>query len=147
MRHKRKTLRLKSGQDANEMLMRQLVKNFIEKGKIITTHKRAKALKSEVDYLMSVTKRNSEAARNILKSKLADRKIINLLVKEISPILKDQSGGYLKLIKLNQRYSDGALMVKLEWSKPVVINKDEKARELKKDEKPKNAKIKTQSKN
>ncbi len=125
MKHRRKPIRLKSGQDANQMLLRQLLKNFITRGKIVTTQARAKALKSQAEQLISTAKRESQATRSILLKKLADKKISEMLVKEILPIFKDKNGGYLRSIRLNQRFSDGSAMVRLEWSKSVVLKKPE----------------------
>jgi hypothetical protein len=35
--------------------------------------------------------------------------------------MKDITGGYLKLKRMQQRYSDGAMIVQVTWVKPVMI--------------------------
>jgi len=126
MRHRVKKIKFKKGKDANKMLMKKLAVNFLTKGKITTTKAKAKALKSYLEKLVSKAKKPSEADKNVVYKKLGNRKIAILLLKQISPSIQNLTSGYFKLSFLGQRSSDGSEMVKIEWSLPVVINKEEK---------------------
>ncbi|MBI2051545.1 hypothetical protein HYT33_02160 [Candidatus Roizmanbacteria bacterium] len=122
MRHRRKVKKFKSGKDANKMLFRKLTRNFLSRGTIVTSLKKAKVLKSEIEKSVQKAKKNTQASRNVLLKKIADKRIIDILSKQVVPVFTDVSSGFVRLIKLGQRASDGTEMVKVEWTKPVVLN-------------------------
>ncbi len=105
------------------MLTRKLLKNFIERGKMTTTAKKIKLVKQQVEKLIQLAKKDTQASRTLLKKKLADKKIENVLIKNVAPVFKDKISGFTVLIHLNQRDSDGAVIARLEWSLPVVLEK------------------------
>lgn len=121
MRHRVKKIRFKGGKDATDMLVRKLAKNFLYRGKIQTTFKKAKVLKTVVEKLMQKTKNKTEANKNYLLRYLSDNQLIDLLFENVGPSLKDKVGGYVRVIKLGVRSTDGAAIAKLEWVYPVVI--------------------------
>jgi large subunit ribosomal protein L17 len=122
MRHGYKKIKFNYGRDAKKMLLRKLAINFFSHGKITTTFKRAKVLKSWVEKLVEKSKAKTEANKNFLMKYLANKKIINFLFDQAGPVIKDKTGGYVRVIKLDQRPSDGSLMCRLEWVYPVVKN-------------------------
>ena len=126
MRHGSKKIKVKLGKDANKMLMRKLTVNFIKTGKITTTEKKAKMLKTYLEKIVEKTKVDMQANKNYLLSALADSKLVKQLFLSVGPAVAGRIGGYVKMQKLYQRDSDGALMVKLEWSSPVVIEEPQK---------------------
>ncbi len=130
MRHRDKKIKFKGGYDANRMLLRKLAKNFLNNGYLTTTIKRAKILKSHLDKLLTKTKEKTEANKNYLLKYLGDLKLINKLFTLIGPQLKDISSGYVKILKLNFRNNDGALLAKIIWSKPILY-KENKNQEIK----------------
>ncbi len=119
------------------MLTRKLLKNFIEHGKMTTTTKKIKLVKQQVEKLVQLAKKDTQASRILLKKKLADKKIENVLIKNVVPVFKDKISGFTALIHLNQRDSDGAVIARLEWSLPVVlekpVKKEKKQKEPEKD--------------
>ncbi len=121
MRHGVKKIKFKQGKDANEMLMRKLVVNFLAHGKLTTTTSRAKVLKSLVEAYVEKAKEKKEANKNFLLSKLGDRQLVKKLFLEVGPVFKTRAGGCVKLSKLNERTSDGAIVSKLEWVQPIVV--------------------------
>ncbi len=139
MRHRDKKIKFRSGKDANKMLVRKLLVNFFFNGKIETTLGRAKVVKSLVDKLVKKIIVKNEANKNYLLKILDDQKLIVRLFKETGPILKDKpGGGYVKIVKLLNRDSDGADVARVEWVYPVLISKPNnkvKVIEVKKEEK------------
>lgn len=131
MRHGYKKIKFRAGKDSTKMLLRKLANNFIKWGKITTTEKRARVLKSYIEKLVKKAKEKNEANKNFLLKALADRKIIKQFFDEADQLTKGRSGGYVKITKLHQRISDGAMLNKLEWTSPVV--KVEKKIETKKE--------------
>ncbi|MDH7476433.1 MAG: 50S ribosomal protein L17 [Microgenomates group bacterium] len=128
MRHQSKKIKFKKGQDSNQMIARQLIKNFFINNRLTTTEKKAKAIKPIIEHLVEKTKKRTEANKNYLLRKLADKKLVEHLFNKIGQSLANKSGGYLRLIKLNDRISDGAKMAKIVWSEPIIIEKKEPER-------------------
>lgn len=121
MRHRLKKIKFNYGKDAKDMLVRQLAYNFLTKGIMVTTFKKAKVTRSEVERLISKAKIKTEANKNMLLRRIAKKTIVTLLFDTIAPVFKSINGGYTRIIKLQQRKTDGAQIVRLEWSSPVVI--------------------------
>lgn len=127
MRHGYKKIRFKSGKDAFQMLLRTLTINFLAHGKMETTHKRAKVLKTYIEKIAEKAKEITEANKNCLSKALGnDKKTIDFLFNQVGPVIKDKKGGYVRIIKLHNRLSDGSLVCRLEWVYPVVIDSQKK---------------------
>lgn len=122
----KKNLRFRYGKDANKMLLRQLLRNFIIRGKITTTRKKAKFLKSHLERVLNYAKKNSQATQNKIKSILADNKVEKILNDHVTPVFKEKTSGFTKIIYLSKRESDSSDMARVEWSLPVVLEKEEK---------------------
>lgn len=126
MRHRMKKLKLGYGRDATRMLSRQLLRNFFLHGKMETTLSKARVLKTMVEQAVMKTKVNSEANKNVLLKMLEDTRLVKNLFANVGPALKDKNGGYVRIIKLGQRESDGAAMGRLTWAYPVVLEPEKK---------------------
>jgi len=126
MRHRVKKIKFKLGLDANRMLMRKLCINFLTKGKIKTTLMKAKVLKSVIEKLVSKTREATEANKNYLLSHLGEVKLVKTMFDQFKSVVKDKTGGYVKIIRLGKRNIDGAFVARLEWVTPVVVEKVEK---------------------
>ncbi len=122
MRHKVKKIKIKFGKDSNKMLLRKLLKNFLREGKITSTLKRIKLLKTLVEKIISQAKIDNEKNRAYLYKYLNDKKLVNFVFDNVVKVFSDLNGGYVKLIKLNERNSDGALLAELTWLRPIVKN-------------------------
>ena len=121
MRHGVRTKRFRSGIDANKMLVRKLVKNFFAHGHLTTTETKAKFARPFIEVLSGHIVKNTNASRNVLERKLGDKKLVLKLVSELGPKLKVKSSGFVSLIKLQIRESDGTKMMKLTWSFPMIV--------------------------
>lgn len=99
--------------------MRNLASELIIHKKLILTQTRAKRLQSFVEPLVTLAKRGDLHSRRQAIAKL--RKIVTkdhekdgvipILFNEIADRYKDRSGGYTKLIKVDNRTGDNAPMV------------------------------------
>lgn len=121
MRHQVKKIKFNYGRDANRMLMRKLAVNFLTSGYLKTTISKARALKTHLEKLVSKMKVRTEANRNYLLRYLGDEKVIENGFKVIGPALQKVSGGYVRIVKIDMRFSDGAVMSRVEWAHPVVL--------------------------
>ena len=47
---------------------------------------------------------------------------------QVGPAFSKLTGGYVRVVRLNERVTDGALIGRVEWAHPIVIKwqKDEK---------------------
>lgn len=121
MRHTIKKIKFGVGQDAGEMLLRKLAMQFLATGKVETTEKRIKILKSHIERIVEKTKEQTEANKNFLLKTLGSVKILGRLFNDIGPVVKKRAGGYVRLVKLPQRISDGSFVARLEWVDPIVV--------------------------
>lgn len=116
-------------------LFRSLMRSLIIFGKIKTTEAKAKAIKPEIEKLVTKAKRGIESRREILKH-LPQEDIVNKLISHIAPVFKERQGGYTRIIKLDSRTKDNASMVLLEWVEEIVVS------EVVEDNKKKDKKVK-----
>ena len=132
MRHRTNKFTFGSGIDANSMLMRKLMKNFMSSSHIETTIARAKALKVYMDRIVSKTRVYSESNKNYLLRYFPEKKYQKVLFDQIGPAIAKISGGYVRIVRLGQRDNDGAMMARVEWAHPVVIDWESKKKSSKK---------------
>ncbi|HUD04444.1 MAG TPA: 50S ribosomal protein L17 [Patescibacteria group bacterium] len=107
----------KLSRDKNERhaLFTSLMSALVMKERIITTEAKAKAIRADVEKLVTKAKEGSNAAKLILKkglSQAAFDKILN----EIAPRFANKQGGYVRLIKSGRRFGDDAPTVVMEWT-------------------------------
>ena len=129
MKHRVKNIKFNRGQDANQMMVKKLLINFLKSSKLVITEKRGKALKMYLDRVLPKTKEQTESNKNYLLRYFPQKKVVDVLFTQVGPSIKDINGGYTTLTKLTQRDSDGAYMVKIQWAHPVTINWDEPKQE------------------
>lgn len=116
MRHKR--TRHKLGRDAahRKALLRNLSRQLIEHERIKTSQPKAKAVKPEIERMVTIARRGDLHSRRLLLSRLGqDKFTVHKLVEEIAPRYAERPGGYTRIVKLGPRRSDSAEMVYLEF--------------------------------
>ena len=123
MRHQINKFKLSGGKDSNDMLLRKLAYNFLDHGTMITTEKKGKSLSSYMSKLVEKSKEKTEANKNYLLRQMGSVAVVNTFFDKVGPVFKGIQGGYIGLKRLQTRYSDGAMMVKVSWIKPVVLEK------------------------
>jgi len=132
MRHRVKKIKFKGGYDATRALVKKLAYNFLTRGKIKTTLKKAKVLKSTLEKLVEKMKEENEKNKMFFLSYFGQkRKLLPLFFKVIGPVFKEIKGGYVRIVKLGQRDSDGANQALVEWTKPVVYENFENKKKKK----------------
>ena len=115
MRHQRKRHKLSRSASHRKALLRNLCKEVIEHERIRTSEAKAKALRPEVEKLITLAKRGDLHARRQALSALGqDRLAVYKLFDEIAPRYADRAGGYTRILKLGPRRSDATEMVLIE---------------------------------
>jgi large subunit ribosomal protein L17 len=115
MRHRRKRAKLSRAPAHRKALLSNLSKQLIEHERIKTSQAKAKAVKPEVEQLITLAKRGDlHARRRALSALHQDKFTVHKLFEEIAPRYADRPGGYTRIVKLGPRRSDSTEMVYLE---------------------------------
>jgi large subunit ribosomal protein L17 len=115
MRHQRKRHKLSRTASHRKALLRNLCKEVIDHERIQTTEAKAKAVRPEVEKLITLAKRGDLHARRQALSALGqDKFVVYKLFEEVAPRYADRPGGYTRILKLGPRRSDATEMVLLE---------------------------------
>ena len=115
MRHQRKRHKLSRSASHRKALLRNLCKEVIDHERIQTTEAKAKAVRPEVEKLITLAKRGDLHARRQALSQLGqDKFVVYKLFEEVAPRYVDRPGGYTRILKLGPRRSDATEIVLLE---------------------------------
>lgn len=92
--------------------------SLIKNERIETTEARAKTTKRDVEKLITHGKKGSLVSyRKVLAFLMNDKEATKKVFEELAPRYKDRNGGYTRILKLNERVGDDALVVILELIK------------------------------
>jgi large subunit ribosomal protein L17 len=115
MRHQRNRFQLSRSSSHRKALLANLCREVIEHERIKTTQTKARAVRPEVERLITLAKRGDLHARRQALSVLGhDKGLVYKLFEEIAPRYGGRSGGYTRILKLGPRRSDATEMVFLE---------------------------------
>ena len=115
MRHNMKRNKLSRNSAERKALLSNLSKQLIEHERIETSQAKAKAVKPDVEKLITLAKRGDlHARRQALAALHNDKFIVHKLFDEVAPRYSDRPGGYTRIVKLGPRRSDSTEMVYLE---------------------------------
>src|SRR5579864_8484086 len=94
--------------------LRNLVTNVIEKERITTTVRRAKAARPLVERMITLGKGDSLHKRRQAAAYLLTPNATRKLFEDIAPRFADRAGGYTRIIHAGFRIGDGAQLAILE---------------------------------
>jgi len=96
-------------------MLANLTKDLINNERIETTETRAKEVRKFVDKMISYGKDGSLVARrNALAFLQNDSKTVKKVFDDLAKRYANRNGGYTRILKLNERRGDDALVVILE---------------------------------
>jgi large subunit ribosomal protein L17 len=96
--------------------LRNLSNDLIRAGSIETTETRAKAIRPQVERLVSFAKKQTLASRRLILSRVQNEKIANKLMSDLGPRYAERNGGYLRITKLAKtRKRDGSRLSRIEF--------------------------------
>ena len=126
MRHNKKR-GMKLGVDAahTKQIKRSLVCALFLNDRIKTTETRAKAIRGDVDRVITWAKRGDLHSRRLAIAKLNDKEIVREIFEKVEQgMWADRSCGFSRIIKLGPRKGDNAPMVIMELvTEPVQPKK------------------------
>ena len=108
MRHKKKGRKLGRKVGNRKALLRNLACQLISYKKIKTTDPKAKELRSFIEPLITLAKKDSLHARRLVIKKIPKKNVVRILFEEIAPLFLTRPGGYLRITKLGLRDNDRA---------------------------------------
>ena len=119
MRHKKKGRKLGRKVGNRKALLRNLACQLILHKKIKTTDPKAKELRSFIEPLITLAKKNSLHSRRLVIKKIIKKNIVRILFDEIAPLFSSRPGGYTRITKLGLRDNDRASVSIIEFVESV----------------------------
>jgi len=109
MRHRVKGKKLGRPTEHRLLMLRNLVTDLMEHGKVITTIARAKELRRLADKVINKAKQEDKvkAIRDVLTI-VTRKEVAYKLVNEIAPKYQDRNSGYTRLLHYGFRKGDAA---------------------------------------
>src|SRR5438270_2512456 len=111
MRHQRQRYQLSRSASHRKALLANLVKEVIDHERITTSEAKAKAVKPELEKLITLAKRGDlHARRQALAALSQDKFAVYKLFEEIAPRYAERPGGYSRILKRGPRRADSPEM-------------------------------------
>ena len=131
MRHNKKR-GMKLGTDAShtKAMKKSLIRALFENDRIKTLDVRAKAIRPDVDKVITWAKKGDIASRRLAIAKVGDKELVReVFEKAAQGMWADRNGGYTRIMKLGPRKGDAAEVVIMELvTEPVKTKAAPKAK-------------------
>jgi large subunit ribosomal protein L17 len=114
MRHHNQNRKLGRVRKVRKALLNSLARSLVLRNKIKTTEAKAKELRPFVEKLLNKGKTKSVVARRALGVAIG-KEAAKILVDSLAKKYEDRNGGFLRIVKMNRRLSDGAKMAVIEF--------------------------------
>lgn len=132
MRHRRKGRKLGRTASHRKAMLRNLVTEFLDKERIVTTISKAKEARPVAEKMITLGKRENLHARRRALSFIRRKSVVYKLFDDIAPRFSERNGGYTRILRLGFRRGDQAEMALLELVgsefEPVALDKKSKKR-------------------
>ena len=125
MRHKIAYRKLNRTSEHRKALFKNMLNSLIKYEQITTTLPKAKELKTKIDKVITLGKRNNLTAKKNLFSQLQSKSSVDKLIKNFSKRYVKRNGGYSRVIRAGFRYGDDAPMAIIE-----LIDRDVQAKKI-----------------
>ena len=125
MRHKHGYRKLNRTSEHRKALFKNMLNSLIKYEQITTTLPKAKELKSQIDKVITLGKKNNLVSKKNLFSELQSKFSVNKLSKTLSQRYEKRKGGYSRVIKAGFRYGDQAPMAVIE-----LVDRDVEAKKV-----------------
>lgn len=114
MRHRRRVPKLGKPADQRRALLRSLATQLIRHGRVTTTKARAKAVRSQVEKMITLAKDGSLASRRQAIGYLYDKQLVHALFDGAKDRYGNRNGGYTRILRTLRRRGDNAEMAIIE---------------------------------
>jgi len=114
MRHRVAGRKLGRTSSHRRALFRNLVTDFLDKERVVTTLPKAKEIRPLAERMITLGKRETLAARRKALAFIVKKEIVRKVFETLAPRFADRSGGYTRIIRLGFRPGDSAEMALIE---------------------------------
>ncbi len=114
MRHRCAGRKLGRTSSHRKALLRNLVTEFLDKERVITTVPKAKELRPFAEKIITLGKRETLHARRQALSVVRRKSVVHKLFDTLAPRFSDRNGGYTRIIRLGVRKGDAAELAMIE---------------------------------
>ncbi len=104
------TRKLGKTTDQRMAMLRQLVTDFLDKGKMETTFTRAKEIQPLAEKMITLGKDGSLASRREALQFITREDVVTKVFKELAPKYASREGGYTRVTRIGARRGDAAEM-------------------------------------
>ena len=105
-------------------LFQSLAISLIEHEGIKTTLAKAKEMRSFIERLITLAKKDSVSNRRIAFTKIRNKSAVGKLFSDLGPRFKDRPGGYSRIIKIGFRKGDAAPIAFIELLDRSIDNEN-----------------------
>lgn len=109
-------------------MMRNMVTSLFKHEQMETTDARAKELRQVAERMITLAKRGDLHARRQALATIREKTVVHKLFDELKDRFMDRQGGYVRIVKKENRKGDGALISIIQ----LVVPKEEKKKGKKK---------------
>ena len=114
MRHRCRVPQLGKPADQRKALLRALTTELLRHGRITTTKVRAKAVRPEVERMITLAKDGSLPARRQAMGYVYDKQLVHALFEKAQERYGNRQGGYTRIMRTVSRRGDNADMAIIE---------------------------------
>ncbi len=108
MRHRWTGRKLGRNSSHRKAMFRNMVTDFLDKERIITTVAKAKELRPFAEKMISLGKRDNLHSRRRALSIIRRKSVVHKLFDSLAPRYADRNGGFTRIIRLGFRKGDSA---------------------------------------
>ena len=114
MRHNKKLNHLSRKTAHRKSMLSNMPTSLIMHKRIFTTTAKAKALRREIEPIITLSKEDTTASRRLAFKFLQDKRAVTELFQVVAQKVADRPGGYTRIIKTGYRLGDNAQMCFIE---------------------------------
>ena len=114
MRHKIAGRKLGRQSGHRRALFRNLVTDLLKHEKIVTTEAKAKEIQAIAEKIITLGKKSGLHSYRQTLSYVTDKRVTEKVFADLAKRYSERPGGYTRIVKLEPRLGDGALMAKIE---------------------------------
>ena len=114
MRHRCRVPMLGRPADQRKAMLRSLTTELIRHGRITTTMVKAKAMRPEVEKMVTLAKSGTLSARRQALGYIYDKDLVHLLFEQAPDRYATRQGGYTRIVRTVPRRGDNAEMAIIE---------------------------------
>ena len=114
MRHRCRVPMLGRPADQRKAMLRSLTTELIRHGRITTTMVKAKAMRPEVEKMVTLAKSGTLSARRQALGYIYDKDLVHSLFEQAGERYGDRQGGYTRIVRTVPRRGDNADMAIIE---------------------------------